>query len=622
MDISLSIFKKKNLPYNLKKPQYLIPKYNNFDNFNYPINFELVEKNLFEPIIKDLNTQNNINLKINQCYDVLLGDKKIFVQDNTNKKINFFSSFDYEKYELEYIIDFYNENFFNFININNDKKSFEEIISEYGIDLTEKYRQPILNSILDITGMLINIKSKPNIPLREPKHFLGLENIGEPCCLNATMQCLSHISNIKKYFKNRKLVFNDINSKNCPLTRDICYIINNLWKKSYNGKNYFTLRFFIDTLSKMNLLFKNIIEEDIKDLIIFIYETIHNEINNPAPYNETYNYFIDQDLLKFRNNYYSNNSSFLIKTSYFEQQNEIRCMNCNFSKISYNISNIIIFPLEKVREYLEKKIFGFISVTLENCFENYQEPEMLFGQNQIYCNSCNCLSNAVTANKIFTSPEVLTIILYRGEFNINFEYPLFLDIDKYIMDKSQKNNKYELICVLAHLGPSKISGNFIAFCKSPVDKQWYCYNDENVSECSEPRFQNNNENEVTPYVLFYQKCNHGIFEKNNSNNSHINYINNNISYSNGFKNEGKQDNNSITLYFNYNEKELPLFLVQRKKKISPSFLVNELRSNFDYIPENILLFIQIDDEVLNLEDYLTDNKLKDGDKIIIVENDL
>ena len=211
----------------------------------------------------------------------------------------------------------------------------------------------------------------------------------------------------------------------------------------------------------MNLLFKDLLEEDIKDLIIFIYETMHNEINNPAPYNETYNYFNDQDLLVFRNNYYSNNSSFLIKTFYFEQQNEIRCMKCNFSKTSYNISNIIIFPLEKVREYLEKKNFGFISVTLEDCFENYQEPEMQFGQNQIYCNYCNRLSNAITANKIFTSPEVLTIILYRGEFNVSFEYPLFIDIGKYIMDKSQKNNKYELICVLAHLGPSRKSGKIL-----------------------------------------------------------------------------------------------------------------------------------------------------------------
>ena len=620
MDISLSIFKKNDLPYNLKNPHFLIPKYNNFDNFNYPLNFELVIKDLFESIIEDLNTQNNINLKINQCYDVMLGDKKIFVQDNTNKNIYFIYSLAYEKYELEYLIDYENENLFDFINYNNDKISFEEIISEYGIDLTEKKRQPILNSKLDIIGMLTNIKIKPSISLREPKHFLGLENIGATNYLNAIIQCLSNISNIKKYFKNRKLVFNDINNKNCPITKEFCFIINNLWKNSYNGENYFTLRFFINTLNQINFLFKGIIEEDIKDLIIFIYQTIHNEINNPTPYNEAYNYFNDQALLVFRNNYYSNNSSFLIKTFYFEQKNEIKCMNCGFSKTSYNISNIIIFPLEKVREYLEKKNFGFISVTLENCFENYQEPEMLFEQNQIYCNSCNCLSNAITTNKIFTSPEVLTIILYRGEFDVNFEYPLSLDLDKYIIDKSKGTNKYELICVLAHLGSNRNSGNFIAFCKSPVDKQWYCYNDTSVSECNDPRLQNNNEVEAVPYVLFYQKYNHGMLEKNNNNNFYENY-NNNDGNLNGFKNKEKQDNNSITLYFTYNEMELPLNIVQRFRRISHSFLINELSLRYNYIPKNIVLFIQNGDNLINLEDYLYNNKLKDGDKITIIEND-
>jgi ubiquitin C-terminal hydrolase len=162
-----------------------------------------------------------------------------------------------------------------------------------------------------------------------------------------------------------------------------------------------------------------------------------------------------------------------------------------------------------VREYIAKiNTTGFASVTLENCFENYQIEEKLIGQNQIYCNDCKHLSNATTGNKIYTSPEVLTIILNRGkglEFDVNFEYPLNLDIDKFVLDKSQTNNKYELICVLTHLGPSGMAGHFIAFCKSPVDQNWYCYNDAMVSQCDDPRYQNNNEIEGIPYVLFYQK---------------------------------------------------------------------------------------------------------------------
>jgi hypothetical protein len=298
-------------------------------------------------------------------------------------------------------------------------------------------------------------------------------------------------------------------------------------------------------------------------------------------------------------------------------------LSCKNGKISYNIANIIIFPLEKVREYMEKKKTGFISVTLDNCFENYQEPEFLFGTNQIYCNSCNCLSNASTSNKIFTSPEVLTIILNRGkglEFDVNFEYPLELNIDKYIIDKSKGNNKYELICVLTHLGPSGMSGHFIAFCKSPVDNHWYCYNDATVSKCNDPRVQNSDGLEGIPYVLFYQKCNSNneIFEKKNIDYTHENYDNKDKRYLNMFKNEEKKDNNYIGLNFIYNDKEFFLS-VYREYKYSFSF-INALTKKYDFIPNNILLFIQTGDEMLNLEDYLRDNKLKDGDKVIVIEN--
>ena len=104
----------------------------------------------------------------------------------------------------------------------------------------------------------------------------------------------------------------------------------------------------------MNPLFQGIAANDSKDLIIFLYETMHNEINNPTQYNE--NNYYNIELQTFRNNYYSNNSSFLINTFYYERQNILKCLSCNYSKISYNISNILIFPLEKVREYMAKKI--------------------------------------------------------------------------------------------------------------------------------------------------------------------------------------------------------------------------------------------------------------------------
>ena len=43
---------------------------------------------------------------------------------------------------------------------------------------------------------------------------------------------------------------------------------------------------------------------------------------------------------------------------------------------------------------IKKSPNGFVSVTLDNCFQNYQEAEVLSGQNQIYCNNCHVMANA------------------------------------------------------------------------------------------------------------------------------------------------------------------------------------------------------------------------------------
>jgi ubiquitin C-terminal hydrolase len=95
----------------------------------------------------------------------------------------------------------------------------------------------------------------------------------------------------------------------------------------------------------------------------------------------------------------------------------------------------------------------FRFITLENCFEYYQKKEYLSNENQIYCNNCHVLSNATSRIKLLTCPQVMTVILNRGkglEFDAKFQYPPYINIDKYIITKASygATYKYELICVI------------------------------------------------------------------------------------------------------------------------------------------------------------------------------
>ena len=476
-----------------------------------------------------------------------------------------------------------------------------------------KENKPIPTNPDTDTDILIPCPPSPSIP-PDSDHCLGLENIGATCYMNATLQCLCHVTSLKKYFQNPSLVNKDINNKETPMTNSFCELLNKLWKQTY--ETYYAPHNFKNLISKLNPLFKGIQANDSKDLIIFIYETLHNELNNPNSNSDILNSINKQNLpteLKlFRQNYFSQNNSIMTKIFYSEQSSNLECYSCRTNKVSFNIINFLIFPLEKIRLYLEKKKpQGFINVTLEDCFDQFEEKELLFGPNQIYCNNCHRQSNAISYNKLFNSPEVLTIILNRGkglQFDVEFQFPFDLNINKYVIDQTCDTN-YELIGVLTHLGPSGMSGHFIAYCKSPVNGQWYCYNDAEVTQCQNVMHEINSNG--IPYVLYYQRKNiPTIIEGKNEQISFYNFNNNN---------EKKKD----VLDFNYEGKEAFIYLNIEE---NPLFydIFQEVKNKFDNKPINDLnncYIIRNNNNIpIDLYKGVKDNGLKNNDKIYIGNN--
>ena len=128
----------------------------------------------------------------------------------------------------------------------------------------------------------------------------------------------------------------------------------------------------------------------------------------------------------------------------------------------------------------------------------------------MYCRFCKKDCDYFICNKISSFPEILTIILNRGqhlEFDVEFEINYNLDnIEKYIIKidgniNETKNQRYELIAMIIHFGNSGIDGHFYTYCKSPVDRKWYWYNDATVKYVSNPIESIRG----IPYLLFYQK---------------------------------------------------------------------------------------------------------------------
>ena len=179
---------------------------------------------------------------------------------------------------------------------------------------------------------------------------------------------------------------------------------------------------------------------------------------------------------------------------------------------NYGIFNCLIFPLEEVKnmknnsmQYNNNQI-KYNRVSLYDCFFYNQKSELFTGENRNYCNLCKQLFDSIYTSKIFVSPNVLVLILNRGKgniYNVKLDFTEYIDITQFVQQRDCTQLIYNLYGVITHIGQSGPNAHFVASCKSPIDNNWYRYNDAFVNPIT--NFQKEVIEFGTPYILFYQK---------------------------------------------------------------------------------------------------------------------
>ena len=120
----------------------------------------------------------------------------------------------------------------------------------------------------------------------------------------------------------------------------------------------------------------------------------------------------------------------------------------------------------------------------------------------MYCNNCNKLCDALYSSLLYSGPNYLIINLNRGKgaiYECKVIFPSQLNIINYLTFKNGIT-VYEWYAVICHLGPSSMSGHFVAYCRNRIDNKWYLYNDGIVTLCTR-QYQYN---DGMPYILFYR----------------------------------------------------------------------------------------------------------------------
>ena len=390
----------------------------------------------------------------------------------------------------------------------NEEKNILHKENENKLKEQEKiYKDKIAKLEIELKKNKEIIKELDNSPI-----LIGLNNIGATCYMNATLQALSNTKDFTQYF----LYVYNYNPKDTSkiMSNEFYNLLNLLWDKN-KRKGSFSPNDFKETLSKENPLFKGIQANDSKDLITFLLEKLHSELNQPDnnPINGyAENQFDEMHTLNlFLQDYQKNYKSIISDLFYGVIEIKNQCTGCNYIKFNFQIFNFLEFPLEQVNNFCFQngKRMALVNsdgtnpdINLYECFEYYQKVELMSGDNQMYCNVCKATLNAYYSSTIYSAPKYLIINLHRGKnavYQCRIYFPETLKLFKYVIN-TNGNTEYELYAVISHIGPSSMEGHFVAYCRNRMDDKWYCYNDAFVNECTKAQEYYKG----MPYILFYR----------------------------------------------------------------------------------------------------------------------
>ena len=495
---------------------------NNYDNINIDNNINNPNPNIIIEEKKEIKIKEENFITPNgnegETKEILINEEKINPETN-----NFNNNIEDEK-EKD------NKNEINNISniTNKEEMSQKESILENKVLDNKEENKEIINDNPDTNEeeKIINnnesndIDNKDNNGEKFP--MIGLDNIdGKSSYINSVLQCLSHTIPLTNFFLNennkQRIIQNNIaiNNPDGPqLSPSYLNLIENLWINNNLIKSFAPTE-FIKNLKYLSMSFEKEEENNVGQLVIFILKQLDSELNNNIENKN--NTLKSNDMNEIKNNFYnelSNNNSIIYET-FFGGVCQItkECQKCkeecdlkkleNDKIYEYNSLNNLIFQINDVFSYVQKNNRKD-NIDIYDCLNYFQCPSVSENKNEDKCEKCGQISNYIITSQINTCPNNLLILLNRDfekEKNLKYKIDEIIDITEYVHehdnDKKIIYYLYGIICL-----SRSTDVHYVAFCKSPMDKMWYNYNDANVEAV------NNLENDLLdngiPVALFYQ----------------------------------------------------------------------------------------------------------------------
>ncbi len=202
----------------------------------------------------------------------------------------------------------------------------------------------------------IERENKQNLQI---KGLVGLNNLGNTCYMNTSIQCLSNCDILTNFFLKVNFITNYYNYNGEKLVKAYKGLLTELWNK--NIKKFEPLN-FKKLIGQMNSTFRNNEQHDANDFLIFLLNGLKDGLNiiiNQNYYNN--NESIDfkdeiEEYLFFKKNYLSKEQSIIIDLFYGTFKSSLYCLNPDCKYISNKFENFTTISLPLTINYSPNNI--------------------------------------------------------------------------------------------------------------------------------------------------------------------------------------------------------------------------------------------------------------------------
>ena len=328
----------------------------------------------------------------------------------------------------------------------------------------------------------------------------SLKNLGDTSYLNAVFQLFGTVRNLSSYFVNPK---NKTSFEKNVNSAGFSYVVHRFFTHIYpypekQVPEKYKPEALLTYLGKLNKVYMSTKRRNPNDLITFCLSQLHRELNSCKTKHLSNPNFLDKEnVIKTRlNDYTKSNNSIIANNFHWFEIKTRYCGSCNTN-------------------FYEFKDFETLELDISEAYKQFKQPFTLLQcltfqskkfQNS-FCQKCGIYTQNQILSKIYSSPITFIFSLNRGNLdqnllNINFIVEENIDISQFLENK-RSYSKYSL-CGIVSIS-RKENNKYVCFGKSPVDKQWYLYNDEIVTDTNiNYIIQSNNNQEYIPCILLYQ----------------------------------------------------------------------------------------------------------------------